>query len=64
MASRRFLLASFLALLVMLVLYLTSSKMEYKESKMLQMFSEKEDVGLHSMEFTPDPFQTLTNSKL
>ena len=64
MASRGFLLASFLALFVMLVLYLTSSKMEYKEPKMLQIFSKKEDAGLHGMGFTLDPFQTLTNSKL
>ena len=66
MTSKRFLppLASLLALLVLLVLYFTSSKMEYKEPKPLQIFSKKEDVGLHNMEFTPDVFQTRTNSKL
>ena len=66
MTSTRFLptLACFLALLVLFVLYFTSSKMEYREPKLSEMFSMKEDVGLHSMGFTPNPFQTLSNSKL
>ena len=65
MTLTRFLstLASFLALLLLLVLYFTSSKVEYEEPKMLEKFSKK-DGGLHSMGFTPNPFQTLSNSKL
>ena len=57
-------LAPVFALLVLLVLYFTIRKMEYEEPKVLQMLSKKEDGGLHSMGLTPDPFQSLTNSKL
>ena len=66
MTSKRVLptIGFLLALLVLFVLYFTSSKMEYKEPKMLIMLSKKEDVGLHRMAFNTDPFQTLTNSKL
>ena len=66
MVSTRFLamIASCLALLVVSVLYFISSKTEYKESNMLEMPSKNEDIGHRSMEFTPDPCQRLTNSKL
>lgn len=65
MASTRFflMLTSLLALTSVLVLYIIGSKTEAKASKMLEIFSRREAVGLHSMEFTATPRQRLTNSK-
>ena len=55
---------SLLALNAVLVLYFISSKTEPKASKVSEIFPRNEDVGLHSVEFTPTPRQRLKNSKL
>lgn len=60
-----FMLTSFLALPAFLVFYIVSSKTEPTVSKMVKIFSKKEDIGFHSMEVPPViPRQNLTNGEL
>ena len=66
MTTTRFflMLMSFLALPAVLIFYMVSNKTEPAVSKMVEIFSKKEDIGFHSMEIPPVPRPTLTNGEL
>ena len=66
MTTTRFflMLMSFLALPAVLIFYMVSNKTEPAVSKMVEIFSKKEDTGFHSMEIPPVPRPTLTNGEL
>ena len=54
-----------LALNAVLVLYVIgSSRTEPEASNILETFPRREDVGRQSMEFLPNTWLSLTNSKL
>ena len=57
-------LTSVLALVAVLVCYIVSSQTEPKASKMVELFSKKEDIGFHSMDLPPPPRPRLTNGEL
>ena len=57
MTTTRFflMLTSFLVLVAVLVCYIVNSQTEPKASKMVELFSKKEDIGFHSMDLPPPP---------